>query len=241
MMRLQLAPTSVFTDARGDNKKARHRARHAGEQAGTAARAVVNSSKPTGVSGCTLAPVSLQRIRVTGHMKLASALSPVALGKARYGADNERSADRQTNPSNSRSDRRLLDRPTADAAAVARNDAATGIQAAQTDCRTWRERNEQTTVKGFASRVATGSMELVHNLPAVPRWYWPREDARWKLTNASKFFYSLKGQLGSPSVYRLILRLRAIRTPKRLTGSQFCFGRSIILMNRQADYHFRGL
>ncbi len=54
-MRLSVAPTSTFTDAAGNNEKAR--ALSAGEQQGQ--RAVVNFEfKPTGVSGCTLAPVT---------------------------------------------------------------------------------------------------------------------------------------------------------------------------------------
>lgn len=103
-MRITLALTFALTDARGLNEKGRPVS-----VAATGATRGEHPKKPTGVSGCTLAPVSLQRIRVTGHMKLASTLSLGALGNARYGADNERSADRQTNPSNFRSDRRLFD------------------------------------------------------------------------------------------------------------------------------------
>ena len=102
MMRTALAPAPTFTDAAGNNEKAR--ALSAGEHQGQ--RAVVNSLKPTGVSVEALAPVtSPTHPGLSDALKLASSLSLGPPIKARYGADNERSAFEQTDPRSGPGDR----------------------------------------------------------------------------------------------------------------------------------------
>ena len=81
-MRTALAHAPTFTDAMGNNEKAR--ALFAGEQQGQ--RAVVNMIKADRREWFKHPRQSrLQRIRVNGHMKLASSLSPRSLGNARTG------------------------------------------------------------------------------------------------------------------------------------------------------------
>jgi hypothetical protein len=96
-MRFLVAPASTFTDAAGNNEKAR--ALSAGEQQGQ--RAVVNSLKPTGVSVCrTHAGHVSNASGVSGHAKAGKSLSRRSPVKASNGADNEHSAYRKTDPSN---------------------------------------------------------------------------------------------------------------------------------------------
>src|ERR1019366_3446609 len=104
-MRLNQAPAPTFTDAAGNNEKAR--ARSAGEHQGQ--RAVVNSLKPTGVSGCTLAPVTSPTHPVSDAAKLASTLSRRSPVKASNGADNEHSAIRETDSNHRCADGRTVD------------------------------------------------------------------------------------------------------------------------------------
>ena len=96
-MRTALAPTSTFTDAAGNNEKAR--ALSAGEQQGQ--RAVVNFEfKPTG-AGVTSTRASLtpkyprERTHEAGKHIVASFTR-----QRKNGADNEHSAYRETDPSN---------------------------------------------------------------------------------------------------------------------------------------------
>lgn len=106
-MRFSLAPAPRFTDAAGNNEKAR--ALSAGEQQGQ--RAVVNSEvKPTGASADnTRATLTSTCPRERTVSKLAFLLSPRSLGRSSNGADHEHSAIRETGPSNQRAHRRLLD------------------------------------------------------------------------------------------------------------------------------------
>lgn len=98
MKRRVEAIMSKFTDMIGPQTN-KARALSAGEQQGQ--RAVVNSLKPTGVSGCTLAPVtSPTQSGLSDAPKLASSLSRGAPIKASNGADNEHSPYRKTDPSN---------------------------------------------------------------------------------------------------------------------------------------------
>ena len=92
MRRRDLAPTSTFTDAAGNNEKAR--ALSAGEQQGQ--RAVVNLEfKPTGGRVGALPPVfTPTQSGLSDAPKLASSLSRRSPVKARYGADDEHSAFR---------------------------------------------------------------------------------------------------------------------------------------------------
>jgi hypothetical protein len=95
-MRFLLAPAFMFTDAAGNNEKAR--ALSAGEQQGQ--RAMVNSLKPTGVSVEALAPVTSsthprERTHEAGKHIVASFTR-----QRKNGADNEHSACRKTDPSN---------------------------------------------------------------------------------------------------------------------------------------------
>ena len=79
-MRLPLAPTFALTDARGHNEKGRP-----DSVAASGATHGEHWLKPTGASAQHSRQSRLQRIRVTGHMKLASTLSPRSLGNARTG------------------------------------------------------------------------------------------------------------------------------------------------------------
>src|ERR1700678_2466754 len=97
MMRLLLAPAPAFTDAAGNNEKAR--ALSAGEHQGQ--RAVVNSLKPTGVSVEALAPVtSPTQSGLSDALKLASSLSLGPPIKASNGADNEHNVSTKADSDN---------------------------------------------------------------------------------------------------------------------------------------------
>ena len=96
-MRTALAHTPTFTDAAGNNEKAR--ALSAGVQQGQ--RAVVNSLKPTGVSVEALAPVtSPTQSGSSDALKLASSLSRGAPIKASNGADNEHNVSTKADSDN---------------------------------------------------------------------------------------------------------------------------------------------
>lgn len=96
-MRLNQAPASTFTDAAGNNEKAR--ALSAGEQQGQ--RAVVNSLKPTGVSACnTRADHISNASGLTDAAKLASTLSRRFPVKASNGADNEHNVSTKADSDN---------------------------------------------------------------------------------------------------------------------------------------------
>src|SRR5260370_41227658 len=106
IMRRAVAPASTFTDAAGNNEKARALIAwlHQGQ------RAMVNSLKPTGVSVEALAPVSSStHPSDRTQSKLAFLLSPRSLGNASNEADNEHSPIRQTDSNHRRVDGRTFD------------------------------------------------------------------------------------------------------------------------------------
>jgi hypothetical protein len=104
-MRHNQAPTPMFTDVAGNNKKAH--ALLAGEQRGR--WAMVNVDKATGVSVGAPAPViTSTHPGLAGASKRAYLLSLRWSDKA-IGADNERPTIRQASTSNSGSNRRVFD------------------------------------------------------------------------------------------------------------------------------------
>jgi hypothetical protein len=96
-MRLNLAPTSALTDARGNNEKARNLTAWQRQ-----VRAVVGlPNKPTGACAQTPAPVTSSTHpgeRTTS--KLAFPLLPCSLGRSTYGANNERPTLRDSSSGN---------------------------------------------------------------------------------------------------------------------------------------------
>ena len=97
-MRLNQAPAPTFTDAAGNNKKAPALTAWLRQARG----AVVNIEfKPTGASAInTRASLTPTYPSDRTQSKLAFLLLLRSLVRARHGADNERSAIEQTDPSN---------------------------------------------------------------------------------------------------------------------------------------------
>jgi len=107
MKRRAEAVTSKFTDVIGPQTN-KARALSAGEQQGQ--RAVVNSLKPTGASAInTRASLTPTYPSDRTQSKLAFLLLLHSLGRARHGANNERSTASETSPGHQRVNRRLLD------------------------------------------------------------------------------------------------------------------------------------
>jgi hypothetical protein len=100
IVRLPLARASTFTDAAGNNEKARSLSAWLRQ----AIRAVVSlPKKPTGVSACnTRAGLTPTHPGKRTTSKLAFLLSLPSPGNSRPGADNERYISRNSNPNHLR-------------------------------------------------------------------------------------------------------------------------------------------